>query len=121
MKRKVVAALVGSLFALPALADFETGLEPGEFQPGLTYATASQSGKSRDAIQGELVQAQRAGEIIVNAELGLTANQLRPWQYPVMGTSAGRTRDEVRAELASAQRTGNIVVNAELGLTANQL
>ena len=121
MKRKALAILAGSLFALPALADVETGLEPGELHPGVTYAAASQGGKSRDVIRDELVRAQRAGDTVADAELGLKANQASPWQYPEHRTGAGKTRDEVRAELVAAQHDGEIVVNAELGLKANQL
>jgi hypothetical protein len=113
MKRQVLAVAVGSLIALPAFADFETGLEVNEIQPGMPYSSVL-SGKTRNDVRNELIAAQRSGNVIVNAELGTMAKQ---------GTSvaSGKSRDEVRTELAQAQRSGNFITNAELGTTANQL
>lgn len=113
MKRNVIAVLVGSLFALPALANYElygNGVAP----------QAPLSTKGRADVRDELVAAQRSGEFIANAETGQKANQLDPQRYPAV-LVAGKSRAEVLAELADAQRTGEVIVNAELGLKANQL
>lgn len=106
MKRQVLAVAVASLFALPALANYElygNGIAP----------EAPVSTKSRADVRAELVAAQASGEWIVNAELGTT--EAAPMQL------AGKSRAEVLAELTDAQRSGDFVVNAELGLKANQL
>lgn|SRR5574341_576582 len=109
MKRQVIALAIGSLFALPAVAnnEIDAGYPP--------LPSVSSPGMTRDQVRNELVAAQRAGDVIVNAELGLTARQAAPAQH------VGKTRDEVRAELVAAQRAGDVIVNAELGLTARQM
>jgi len=37
MKRSLIAVAIGTLFAAPAFADYETGLKPNEIHPGVTY------------------------------------------------------------------------------------
>jgi hypothetical protein len=98
MKRHLLAIAVGSLFALPALAnnEIDAGNLPANVTPSLTQAQ----------VRAELIAAQRAGDVIVNAELGTTGRTVR---------HAGRTRDEVVAELIAAQQAGEVIVNAELG------
>jgi hypothetical protein len=89
MKRQLIAIALGSVFALPALANNE--IDAGA--PGTTFASdhsnsvfvnAEQgyerkpmqvAGKSREEVRAELERADRAGELIINAELGTTANQ----------------------------------------------
>jgi len=107
MKRQVLAVVVGSLFALPAFAnnEIDAGNLPQPMAPS----------KSTEQVRAELVQAQRAGEVIVNAELGTTAKQGAPMQH------AAKSREEVRAELEQAYRSGDMILNAELGTTANRL
>ncbi len=107
MKRQVLAVALGSLFALPALAN-------NEIDAGYT-PSAAVSTKSVAQVRAELIAAQRAGEVIDNAALGYTAKQFHSTQY------AGKTRDEVRAEVVQARRSGNFTENAELGTTAGQL
>jgi hypothetical protein len=104
MKRNVIAIVAGGLFALPAFAnnEIDAGNLPRDVTPSMT----------RDQVRAELVAAQRAGQVIVNAELGTMAR--KPAQL------AGKTRQQVRAELIAAQRAGDVIVNAELGLTARQ-
>jgi len=104
MKRQILAVAVGSLFALPALAN-------NEIDPGY-HAPMAVSAKTVEQVRAELVSAQRAGKVIVNGELGTTAKWMQ---------SAGRTRAEVVAEVAQARRSGNYIVNAELGTKASQL
>lgn len=106
MKRQVLAVVVGSLFALPAFAnnEIDAGNLPQPMAPS----------KSTEQVRAELVQAQRSGNVVVNAELGTMAKQ---------GTTmtSGKSREEVRAELEQAYRSGEIIINAELGTTANRL
>ena len=106
MKRQVLAILAGSLFALPALANNE--IDAGNLPQPMA------SRKSTDQVRAELVQAQRSGNVIVNAELGTLAKQ---------GTSvaSGKTREQVLAEVAAARRSGDYIINAELGTTAKHL
>ncbi|MEO8717098.1 MAG: hypothetical protein ABI423_02635 [Burkholderiales bacterium] len=104
MKRQILAVALGSLFALPAFAN-------NEIDPGYT-APMSVSSKSVEQVRAELIAAQRAGDVVVNAELGTTEKSMQ---------TAGKSRAEVLAEVAQSRRTGNYIVNAELGTKANQL
>ena len=90
MKRQVIAIALGSLFALPALANNEidagaTGTTFSADHAGWVFANAEQgylpqaieiAGKSRAEVRAEVAQARRSGDYIVNAELGTTAKQL---------------------------------------------
>jgi multidrug efflux pump subunit AcrA (membrane-fusion protein) len=98
MKRHLLAIYVGSLFALPALAnnEIDAGNLPANVTPSLTQAQ----------VRAELIAAQRAGDVIVNAELGTTGRTVR---------HAGRTRDEVVAELIAAQQAGTVLLEARSG------
>ena len=106
MKRQVLAVVVGSLFALPAFANNE--IDAGNLPQPMA------SSKSTNQVHAELVQAQRTGNVVVNAELGTTANQAATM-------TSGKSREEVRAELEQAYRSGDIIINAELGTTAHRL
>jgi len=91
MKRQLVAIALGGLFALPALANYElysVGVAP-EIAP---------STKTREQVRAELIAAQRAGQVVVNAELGTTAKQ--PAQ------TAGKTREQVFEEILMEQQAG---------------
>ena len=102
MKRQVVAVLLGSLFALPAFANFEmygNGTEP----------QAAASTKSRAQVGQELLAAKRSNDWMVNSELGTVSRPAAP------AKAAGKSRDEVRAELEQAYRAGEMIANAELG------
>jgi hypothetical protein len=105
MKRKLIAIVLGSFVAIPALAndEIDAGNLPKDVIPTMT----------RDQVRAELIAAQRAGRVVDNAELGTLAKP--PVQV------AGKSRDQVRAELIAAQRAGDMVVNAETGLTARQM
>lgn len=84
MKRHIVALAIGSLFAVPALANNEINAESpgtsyGSDKTGLAFVNAEQgyvphasqdAGKSRAEVRAEVVQASRSGELIVNGELG---------------------------------------------------
>lgn len=104
MKRQIIAVALGSLFALPALANNE--INAGNFPP------VAVSAKSVEQVRADLIAAQRAGNVIVNAELGTTANSMQ---------TAGKSRADVVAEVVQSRRTGNYIVNAELGTKASQL
>jgi len=91
MKRQIIAVALGSLFALPALANNEIDAGHGSLT---TYA------------------ADNAGWVFANDEQGYVAQ---------IGQVAGKSRSDVRAELAQARRAGELVVNAELGTTDSQL
>jgi hypothetical protein len=56
------------------------------------------AGKTREQVRAELIAAQRAGNVIVNAELGLTARQLYPAKY------AEETRGRMQADLDGAAK-----------------
>jgi len=113
MKRQIIAVALGSLFALPAFANAELDYPP--------QATSTVAAKTVAQVRDELIAAQRAGDIVVNAETGEKANQLNPSAYPARGKVASKSRSQVLAELVKAHRTGDIIVNAELGTKASQL
>ena len=91
MKRQVIAIALGSLVALPALANNE--IDAGHAS-ATTYVTDN------------------AGWVFVNDEQGYVAQ---------IEQVAGKSRSAVRAEVAQARRAGELVVNAELGTTDSQL
>lgn len=83
MKRHIVALAIGSLFAVPALANSEidagaVGTQYGSDKANLTFVNAEQgyvahamdAGKSRAEVRAEVARASRAGALIVNGELG---------------------------------------------------
>lgn len=120
MKRQVIAVLVGSLFALPALAD--AGTQNTQQVYGWQYpALAATSSLSRADVLAELEQAERSGDVVANAETGEKAYQLYRSEYPAHVAAAGKSRAEVLAELKQAERTGDIVANAETGTLAKDL
>jgi len=91
MKRQILAIALGSLFALPALAnnEIDAGYEPQpqpsvqrsielfiDAEQGYALQTATADGKTREEVRAEVVQSRLAGDYIVNAELGTKATQL---------------------------------------------
>ena len=91
MKRQILAVALGSLFALPALAnnEIDAGYNPPaqvstlnaeqvfvNAEQGFEFAANTVAGKSRLEVLAEVAQARRAGDYIVNAELGTKASQL---------------------------------------------
>lgn len=105
MKRQIIAIALGSLFALPAFANFEL------YGNGIAPAAAT-STKSRADVRAELIAAQRAGQVVENAELGTVAQS---------SPAVAKSRAEVVSEVTQARRSGNYIINAELGTKANQL
>lgn len=110
MKNHVLAIALGSMLALPALAN-------NEIDPGYVARVTTEDGKSREDVRAELVSAQRAGNVIVNAELGTVASvhAAAAQQQP------GKSRADVVAEVTQARRNGNYIANAELGTKASHL
>lgn len=91
MKRQILAVALGSLFALPALANNE--IDSG-------YTGPAQ------------VSTQHANEVFVNAEQG--------YEFKTTSMS-DKSRAEVVAEVAQARLSGDYIANAELGTKAGQL
>ena len=102
MKRQVIAVIIGSLFALPALAD-------------------SGAAKTSHEVLAELIQAERTGDVVANAETGQKAYQLYPSAYSARTVTAGKSRNEVLHELVEAERKGEVIANAETGTLAKDL
>jgi Domain of unknown function (DUF4148) len=120
MKRQVIATLVASLFAVPALAD--AGSQNAEQSYSWNYpALHATSSKSRAEVLAELVQAKQSGDVIADAETGAKAYQLYPSAYPAHAVAEGKSRGEVLAELRKAERDGDIVANAETGTLVKDL
>ncbi|MGH8687784.1 MAG: hypothetical protein ACREVQ_08740 [Burkholderiales bacterium] len=112
MKRQLLAVVIGSLFALPALANPET--TNNEMYAGYQPATSA-TVKSTDQVRTELLAAKQVNSWYTNGALG-TVNRTA-----TAIASTGKSRDEVRAEVAEARRSGDYIVNAELGTTARSL
>jgi hypothetical protein len=91
MKRQILAVALGTVFALPALANNE--IDSGYTGPaqkstlsakqvfanaeqGYVFAAGSSVDKSRAEVVAEVAQARRSGDYIANAELGTKASQL---------------------------------------------
>lgn len=90
MKRQVLAVALGTVFALPALANNE--IDAGYTPPAQSVAqsapqvfvnaeqgyvfAASGAAKSRAEVTAEVAKARRLGDYIANAELGTKASQL---------------------------------------------
>lgn len=77
--------------------------------------------KTREQVRAELLQAQRNGDIVVNAESDQTARDMFPDRCPQRAAVAGKTRAEVPAELAEARRTGDILAAGDSGKKLNEL
>lgn len=71
-------------------------------------ALAADAPKTREQVRAELLEAQRAGDVIVNGELSLKENELYPHLYPKKAPVAGKTRAQVKAELAEAIAKGEM-------------
>jgi hypothetical protein len=91
MTRQILAVAIGSLFALPALAnnEIDAGYTPPaqvstlsadwvfvNAEQGYEFKATSVAAKSRAEVVAEVAQARRSGDFIVNAELDTKANQL---------------------------------------------
>ena len=88
---------------------------------GQAFAADTSTGKTRDQVKAELIEAVRTGNIVGNDESGRMLNEINPGQYPAQAVTQGNTRAEVRAELAEAIRTGNMPANDESGRMLNEV
>ena len=88
---------------------------------GQALAADTSTGKTRDQVNVELVEAVRTGNIRANDESGLMRNEVNPSFYPAQAETQGNTRAEVRAELKKAIRTGNMPANDETGRMLNEV
>lgn len=119
MKRSLITLAIGTLFAAPAFADYETGLQPNEIHPGVTYGeidlfartqAAPTADKSRMEVRSSLKQGETAFQKLHQARLDRTA------QPPQLQQPAEKTRAQVRAEVVELYRDGELIAdNAELG------
>jgi hypothetical protein len=76
----------------------------------------AQSGRTRDQVEAEYLEAARTGNVMANGEIGLTLRELFPQNYPAAKPVRGLTREQVTSEMEEAQRTGNIMAAGERGL-----
>lgn len=90
MKRQLIVVALGSVFALPVLANNEIDAgAPGTVyrsdmsqqvfvnaEQGYEHQPMTVAGKSREDVRAEVASALRSGDFIINAELGTTAKQL---------------------------------------------
>lgn len=117
MKRSLITLAIGTLFAAPAFADYETGLKPNEIHPGVTYGqidvfgeAAPTADKSRMEVRSSVKQGETAFQKLHRARLDRTA------QPPQLRQPAAKTRAQVRAEVVELYRDGELIAdNAELG------
>jgi hypothetical protein len=86
-----------------------------------SFAAKLSTQLSREAVQADLREAQRTGEMVANAEAGIPANEVSPASYPAQAADHNMSRAEVQAELREAQRTGDLVANGETGMKLNQV
>ncbi len=86
-----------------------------------SFAAKLSTQLSRDAVQAELRDAQRSGEIVANAEAGIPVNEVFSGRYPAQVAEHNMSRDEVRADLREAVRTGDIVANGETDMKLNEV
>lgn len=100
MKRQIIAVALGSLFALPAFADGEIGLEYWK-------APMAESSTTRAEVLAELVAAQRAGHVVVDGEIGTLQSASAP--------QAGKSRADVLAELIRDRGNNDFSVDGETG------
>ena len=114
MKRQVIAIALGSLLALPAFANVETGLKPDEIRPGIALPVED-TGKTRADVRMELVEAQQAGDIVANAELGKTRQQAQQTYRTESMADSGPARADLWARSpASVDSTDQVLSERQL-------
>lgn len=125
MKRSLITLAIGTLFVAPAFANYEagnyeTGLKPGEIQPGVEYGNINLFTKNWRSPAADKSRAQVHQSV---SESGPTAFQNiykgyvdRTAQPVPLQQPSDRTRAEVRAEVVELYRDGELIAdNAELG------
>ncbi len=83
---------------------------------GPAFAADNSTGKTRDQVQAELVQARATGDIIAPDQLsidytgrtGAKLNEVFPARYAAVVAVSNKTRADVVADMKEAKRTGNV-------------
>ena len=83
---------------------------------GPAFAADNSTGKTRDQVQAELVQARATGDIIAPDQLsidytgrtGAKLNEIFPARYAAVVAVSNKTRADVVADMKEAKRTGNV-------------
>ena len=91
---------------------------------GPAFAADTSTGKTRDQVQAELVQARATGDIIAADQLsidytgrtGAKLNEIFPARYAAVVAESTKTRAEVVADMKEAKRTGNVMAPTELAI-----
>jgi hypothetical protein len=98
------------------MADGETGRKLNELYPRNFPASASAQSRTRTEVRGELLEAQRRGDLMSFGDSESAFTQ----RYPG-GTSAtsGLTRAEVKAQVLEAQRRGDLMMSGDSGSSFN--
>jgi lambda repressor-like predicted transcriptional regulator len=127
MNRKILSTLTLALAALAsghAMAQSTTHIDAlaqvQQAHPS-SFAAKTTSQLSRAAVQADLREARRSGEVVANGEAGIPQNEMFPGQYPTQVAERSMSREEVRADLREAMRTGEVVANGETGMKLNEV
>ncbi len=91
---------------------------------GPAFAADNSTGKTRDQVQAELVQARAAGDIIAPDQLsidytgrtGAKLNEIFPARYAAVVAETSKTRADVVADMKEAKRTGNVMAPTEVAI-----
>jgi hypothetical protein len=109
--QKIILTLAVSAFSSMAVMASDHG-QSVEYEFFETQSTPSFiSSKTREEVLAELAEAQRTGDIAVNAgheNSGQKLNELYPESYPKKISVPGKSRSQVLDELAAAQRSGEL-------------
>ena len=126
MNRKTLSTLTLALAALTSGNVMAQNVAPvgvlaqlQQAHPSSFAATATNQ-LSREAVQANLAEAQRTGDVVANGETGAKLNEVFPSNYTT-AASQHLSRDAVKAELREAQRTGDLVANGETSAKLNEL
>ena len=115
-----LAALAGGNAMAQNAGPVDAYAKAQQKDPG-SFAAKLSTQLSREAVQAELRDAQRTGEMVAIGESGTKLNELFPGRYPAQVASQGLSRDQVLADLREAQRTGEMAAIGESGLKFNEL
>jgi lambda repressor-like predicted transcriptional regulator len=115
-----LAALAGGNAMAQNVGPVDAHAKAQRKDPG-SFAAKLSTELSREAVQAELRDAQRMGEMVAIGESGTKLNELFPSRYPAQVASQGLSRDQVLADLREAQRTGEMAAIGESGLKVNEL
>jgi hypothetical protein len=127
MNRKTLSTLTLALAALAAgnvmaqtSAPVDALAKIQQAHPG-SFAVKATGQLSRAAVQANLAEAQRTGDIAANGETGAKLNEVFSANYTATASNEHLSRDAVKAELREALRTGDLVANGETGMKLNEV